>query len=408
MRHRSRKGPRLRSHQLTTEGLRGFNRTQETVQTTDTTFDVFTKSFPVGEVTLGGNSGLGGSGARSMYSVVIVPEALPCRVDLSPVTTGTVTLTATGPSGATYRWRVSGQVLTGANPQVHLPAGRHPVFVTVTRGPLSKTCGGVKIAHHPLVSTPARTATKLVWAGPDTLNVNPDNGTVTRVSGADRTVLWEREGGPRPVSLTMAGDEVWVVDQDEAAVKVLSAISGALTRTIALPRGSAPHAIVRSGDDTTYVTLTATGEVVAIDAAGTIVEKKRVAPTARGLTWFDDRLYVTRFISPDERGEVYMVDPTTLQTTGVVNLAFDPGPDTEATGRGVPNYVAEVTISPDGRRAFVASKKDNIARGLWRDGEALTFESRVRAIVSVFDPATGQEDLDARRDINDREMVHPR
>jgi len=49
-------------------------------------------------------------------------------------------------------------------------------------------------------------------------------------------------------------------------------------------------------------------------------------------------------------------------------LAIDPGPDTESSGRGIPNYISALTLSPDGRRAWVPSKKDNTLRGQYRDG----------------------------------------
>ena len=43
-------------------------------------------------------------------------------------------------------------------------------------------------------------------------------------------------------------------------------------------------------------------------------------------------------------------------------------PDSENQGRGIPNYLGAVAISPDGRSAWVPSKQDNIKRGTLRDG----------------------------------------
>ena len=385
--------------------LGAFTPTGETVATTDTTFDVYSRDYPVGGVELGGNAASGSSGADSMYSVVIVPEPVPCDIDLAPVVTGTITLSATGPAGGTYEWRVGGRNLTGASPSAYFAPGRHSVFLTVTDGPVSATCGGVKIAHYPLVAEPARVTSTLIWHDGDTINVNPDNGTATRVDGATRQVMWESAVGGHPTSLAVVGAALWVVDRDGARIAVVALDTGAVTRSIALPRASMPWSMVIAPDGSVFVTLSATGEVLALTTAGAIRQRVRVAPTARGLTWFDGRLYVTRFISSDTHGEVHVLDATTLASVDIIELAFDTTPDTEAAGRGVPNYVAEVTITPDGRRGFVASKKDNIARGLFRDGQPLTFESRVRAIVSTFDVSTSTEDLASRMDINDRDLV---
>ncbi|MEQ8985269.1 MAG: MYXO-CTERM sorting domain-containing protein, partial [Deltaproteobacteria bacterium] len=153
------------------------------------------------------------------------------------------------------------------------------------------------------------------------------------------------------------------------------------------------------------VALEATGAVVRLRADGTEEARATGIPTAHGLTWFDGRIYVTRFISPDDRGEVHVLSADTLAPIDVVALPFDPGPDTEATGRGVPNYVADVQIAPDGVTGYVASKKDNIARGLVRDGDALTFETRVRTVVSPFAVATASAAVSARYDVNDRDLV---
>jgi len=384
--------------------LNGFTATGETVQTTDTVFTVHSRRYAPGTVQLGGNAGRS-TGADSMYSVVIIPDPVPCEVDLSPVVTGTVTLSAQGPAMGGYSWRIGARSYSGPNPQVYLPPGRHSVALTVTDGPLQATCAGIKIAHHALVSQPARVARRLAWVEGHTINVNPDNGSVTRVDPASGAVTWRQEGLLRPESLAVIGADIWVADKDAAQVVVLDAGSGQVKAQYALPHASAPQSIVQAPDGAVFVSLSSTGEVVRLGTDGQIQARAEAVPHAYGLTWFDDALYVTRFISGPDHGEVAVLDPQSLATRNIIELAFDPGPDTEAAGRGVPNYVAQVEISPDGRSAYVASKKDNVARGLFRDGQALTFESRVRTIVSKIDLTTGQEDLQARMDINDRDLV---
>lgn len=385
--------------------LGSFMATGEVVVTTNATFDVYSKTYPAGPVALGGNSALGSSGSQTMYSVVIVPEPLPCQVDLAPVLTGTVSLSARGPSGGGYEWRVGGRTLTGPNPQVYLPPGRHAVHLSVNDGLRSASCSGVKIAHRPLVSVPARTSTKLLWLDGHTINVNPDSGTVSRVDPAAGSVIWERPVGGRPESIAARGNELFVAEREGAKVVVLDATSGAELRAINLPRAVQPYGLVIDPGGSVYVSAQATGEVFRFAPDGSLAARRVITPTAHGLTWFDGRLYVTRFISPDERGEVTVLDASSLAPLDLIELPFDPGPDTEASGRGVPNYVAEVQIAPDGLTGFVASKKDNIARGQFREGRPLTFESRVRTVVSRFEVATGSAAVHRRLDINDRDLV---
>ena len=88
-------------------------------------------------------------------------------------------------------------------------------------------------------------------------------------------------------------------------------------------------------------------------------------------------------------------------------------PDFENQGRGIPNYLGAVAISPDGQSAWVPSKQDNIKRGTRRDGLGLNFQNTVRAISSRLDLTAGAEDYPARIDHDDsglgeRRVVHDR
>ena len=95
---------------------------------------------------------------------------------------------------------------------------------------------------------------------------------------------------------------------------------------------------------------------------------------------------------------------------GMLTVALTVKISIETGGRGVPNYLQSVTISPDGQLAAVPSKKDNVFRGFTRDGRPLTFENTVRTVVSIINfgggysaPAT--DTLDYRRDVNNADMA---
>jgi large repetitive protein len=97
-------------------------------------------------------------------------------------------------------------------------------------------------------------------------------------------------------------------------------------------------------------------------------------------------------------GEVVVVNGAAMTLRDTIVLRHSDKPDGEIQGRGVPNYLGAVAISPDGRSAWVPSKQDNVKRGGLRDGLGLNFENTVRAISSRIDLAAGNEDYPARID----------
>jgi YVTN family beta-propeller protein len=62
--------------------------------------------------------------------------------------------------------------------------------------------------------------------------------------------------------------------------------------------------------------------------------------------------------------------------------------------------VTGLAIAPDNQQAWIVAKKDNILRGAFRDGQSLTFETTLRALVTRIDLTTTQELITTRLDIN--------
>src|SRR5690606_120358 len=155
-----------------------------------------------------------------------------------------------------------------------------------------------------------------------------------------------------------------------------------------------------------YVTLQATGEIAEIDLASRAVRRAPVGPWVNGVAVdaAGERLFVTRLISNAEEGQVFEVHPDSLEVVRTFRLAMDPGPDTEASARGVPNYLRSAVPSPDGTFLWVPSKKDNVLRGGARDGLPLTFETSVRSIVSLVDLAENAEVLGRRVELSNRAL----
>ena len=302
--------------------------------------------------------------------------------------------------------------------------GHYSALVTVTNGSISGADSYIQTVHRPLTpNRPTRSSTialdepnQRAWC------VNADNDTVTAIDTQILDKALEVPVGPHPRTLAVAPDgTIWVVCQDDATVRVLNPITGAMLKTIALDSGSEPYGIAMSPDgNSAYVSMRAAGKVARLDpVTGTLVGTIDVGPDPRGIAVSADsqRIFVTRFISSSKpvslsdlvpakpMGEIYELSAASNSLVRTLYLILDPGPDTPIGGRGLPNYMSSATISPDGRRLWVSSKKDNIERGVFRSEELLTFENSVRTISSQINLVTNQEVLSSRIDFNDSDMA---
>jgi DNA-binding beta-propeller fold protein YncE/cytochrome c peroxidase len=241
--------------------------------------------------------------------------------------------------------------------------------------------------------------------------VNPDHSTIAALDAVAMTRLWEKPVGkaPRSLALDTAG-HLWVTCEEGAVVSVLDGGDGRSLTTIPMPPASRPFGIAFvPGTTRALVTLSATGRLVELDTeTRRIVDSVDLGFRARALAVSaEGRILAGRFLSPVDQGEVAEVSRSPLKMKSVISLTMDPGPDNEANSRGVPNALNDIAITPDGRYAWVASKKDNVVGGRFRDGVDITFETTVRTITSQIDlanPVAGREDLNRRKDYNNQSM----
>jgi YVTN family beta-propeller protein len=302
---------------------------------------------------------------------------------------------------------------TASASKVYGAPGHYAVILTVRSGSVTSTCSATQTIHtQPTATAPRSSGTIAFDAGRNRVwVVNSDNDSVTAINAANNTRLFEQAVGLNPQTLAQAPDgRIWVTNQGSGTVSILDPASGAVVQTLQTGLGSRPFGVVFNPLGTAaFVTLQGSGKVLKLNpTTGAVQATLSAGSSPRGLAISGDsnRLLVTRYISPLDRGEVVEVNPSAFTVTRTFSLATDPGPDTEAGGRGVPNFLTSVAIQPDGKRAWIPSKKDNTLRGTFRDGNPLTFESTVRTIVSQVDLDSNAEVLSARRDLNDRDLAN--
>ena len=294
----------------------------------------------------------------------------------------------------------------------HAAPGRILVELEVSNAGGTARCIAVQVVHRVLPASPPASTSSIVSEGQSAYVANPDNDTVTKI-GAQHTKAWETPVGDNPRTLAIApGNELWVANQNSGSITVLDRSTGRVKNSIDLGYGAAPYGVVFAPDNSrAYVSLESEGRLLELDADGTTVRALDLGAPIRGVGVTSDssRILVTRFVSEfadgGSVGEVYEVDAATLSLTRTIELAFDAGPDSTSTGRGVPNYLSQIRIAPDGRSAWVPSKKDNIARGRHREGTELDFETTSRAIASQIDLTSNVENLARRVDFDERSLA---
>lgn len=365
---------------------------------------------------------------RSYFSTGSALSAPPtCSiVPAPPLEAGvTATFTATMLSGigpVTYQWdfgdgNFSEPSSNWTVTHTYETVGHYTLRVTIANGDGSGNCVTQITVHHPLTAdAPQRSSTILMDRSGETLwNVNPDNDTVTAINATNLVKRFEQPAGRGPRALAQAPDQtIWVVNQKEASISILNSVDGSLMRTIHLPHGSQPYGILfhepsaNIDEAAAYVSLQGSGKVIRLGVLSrSTTAELDVGPFARGLALSADgsRLFVARFISPAHRGEVTEIDTTDFAVVRVHALGMDPGPDTESSGRGVPNGLGQIAISPDGRRLWVPAKKDNTQRGLLTDGRLHGFDSTVRTIAAQIDLVDNFENPAERHDFENSDLA---
>jgi len=268
------------------------------------------------------------------------------------------------------------------------------------------------LVHYPLTPQRPTTATSIVFDGTRNLifSVNQDNDSVTVIDPEKLTKVAELAVYRKPESLALTPEgKLWIVHQDDYAVAIIDPDHLTIERGFRLPYASQPVGVVMSPTgDAAYITLMAVGKLLKLDPKdGKVLAEVDVGPKPRGLAVSADGrdVYITRFVSPDNGGEVVKVDASAMKVMTRILLKLDTESlDGDQKARGVPNFLFSVALTPDGRQAWIPAKKDNILRGKLRDGQDITHDTIVRPLTAVIDVQGAQEIYDNRIDLDNRSM----
>jgi len=350
----------------------------------------------------------------------------PLELSINGGQNQTVNFTPTG-SWSSYNQKIVGGVqLQPGNNTIRLSAtagstGPNIDYLGFDEGSVCVYLGSesfIQIVYETPTVNPPASNTQIVEDENDQIwLVNTDANTVTLVDKVERIKVGEIQVGHMPMALANAGNnKLWVVNKQESTISIIDKQLMSEVQKIYLPYASRPHSIVfNQNRNKAYVGLEATGKILEIDESTQQIVRSLPlsdtngrSPQISGLALSADNnhLYSSRLISNGSYGEIYKIRLSDFVQESIIQLAESSGVDGPLFARGIPNYITDLTISPNGKTLWAASKKDNIRRGLLRDGLPLQHDNSVRAISSIIDVETNTELLSQRLDFDNSDRIH--
>lgn len=207
-----------------------------------------------------------------------------------------------------------------------------------------------------------------------------------------------------PRTLAWSGSAIAVACAS-GSIAIVIPESGDFTE-VELPRASRPFGVIVR-DDEIFVTLQATGELARLApfAAPVLVDRIPAVPDARGLALLPDgRIAVSRWRSTDAQADLAIVDPE-AGTSEPATLQFDPKEASDTEAGGIPSYLDQILVSPQGDRIAIPSLQANIGQGVYLDGDPLTFDETLRGIVSYMALPGPVEVFESRKHFDNRGLM---
>ncbi|GER18738.1 RICIN domain-containing protein [Variovorax boronicumulans] len=342
-----------------------------------------------------GDPGLGGG-----------PKLVNGQLSFNPATLGA--------SGVQFRWNFGNGTQTAFSNQpntsyTYTTPGHYTVTLTVKDSSGRETYYTYNVTViAPVTATAPTHTTNIAGDASRVYSVNPDSGTVAAIDAQTLAKLWEVRVGDEAKTLAVGPDgRIWVAVQGEDKLVALNAADGSQSVSVPLAYGSGPYGVAFTPNGAKgLLTLESKSVLMSFDPSnGATTGALALEGGVRGIAVSADSqvAYVTRFKSKMTGGQLHKVNLQSLTALQTIALPVDTTTvDTESRARGVANYLSQVVISPDGSRAVLPSKKDNIVRGRFRDGKDLPHDQTVRSILSQVNLQSAAEVFSEQIDFDDR------
>ena len=240
--------------------------------------------------------------------------------------------------------------------------------------------------------------------------VNPDNNTLTAFSIENGNTIYETQTGKNPLSVAAVGKQLWVTCKKDDEVQIFDSQSGNLVKKIKLDYGSAPHGIVFNNEKKVcYIAYSRLGQLQEIDIQtynlGSVLQLD--GPLMQ-LAYIPNsqKLVAPQFIASEQLGAITnWVDTEKWKIISKERLVPTMLKDGLSNGRGYPNYLGSIAVNPEQTNLWIPGKKDNLFRGLKRDGKPLLFDHTVRSIAVNMDIETNLEVENNRIDLDNSDMA---
>lgn len=243
--------------------------------------------------------------------------------------------------------------------------------------------------------------------------VNPDNNSVSRINANTENLIQEINlmtltgavKSIKPLSVAVdSNGNAWITARNSNQVLILNS-EGTLLETIETGYGSRPQAVLISRDGTNaFVSLegrgatnSANGQIIKYNTSN-FEEVDRLElgrlPRAMAITGSGDQIFVAPFISGLNSGTVWNIDTISMTLNGEINLGRDRGrrdlDSGGSDGPGVPNYIADLVISPDHDWLWYTAIKTDTNRGeFFAQGTNInlpfTHDSTIRSMLGRID-----------------------
>ncbi|MDC0176654.1 Ig-like domain-containing protein [Polaribacter sp.] len=240
--------------------------------------------------------------------------------------------------------------------------------------------------------------------------VNPDNNTFTAINSKSGKVIYEQETPKNPVAIIGIENKIWITSKKDDKITIYNAEDGSFVKTINLNYGSSPHGITYNQfNNKCYVALTALGQLQEINTKNYTLERNiQLDGSLRNVSFVPEKNIVVapQFIASNQKGaKVEWVDLKSWKVSFSETLKPSLENDGLANGRGFPNYLGPIAVNPEQTKIWIPGKKDNLLRGLRRDGNPLVFDHTVRSLAVSIDLNKEKEIEEDRIDLDNNDFA---